>query len=254
MSPKLSKLHFQTITMNKVFLFALLLPALVFGQANSNSKKSTAKSAAHPATVSARPADGFVITGSIKGFPDGTSVSLLNGQTGAPESETTVSKNSFTFSGKVGTPEFKVIMFNKKPPYITLFLDNSAVKITGVKDSLDYVHIDGSASNADYYRLSSQLAPYQKLFQENAPADPQATDAALKVSEDFVKKESSSFAAPLAIIRYSQLTDETNKVEELFNLLSPEVKELTNGRLCGTTDSRIKKERDWYSYGGFYTT
>src|SRR3954464_9078897 len=166
-SPKQSKLHFQIITMKKVFLFALLLPALAFAQTNTKSKNKTKAKTAAPSTTAAKPVDGFVIKGSIKGFPDGTGVALLNGQTGAPESETTISKNSFTFTGKVATPEFKVILFNKKPPYITLFLDNSSVKVTGVKDSLEYVHIDGSASNADYYKLSAQLAPYQKLFQEN---------------------------------------------------------------------------------------
>src|SRR5690349_408130 len=158
-------------TMKKVFLLAVLLPVLAFSQTNTKSKKPKSKTAAPSTEVAAKPLNGFVIKGSIKGFPDGTGVALLNGQTGVPESETTVSKGSFTFSGKVGTPEFKVIMFNKKPPYITLFLDNSAVKVTGVKDSLEYVRIEGSASNADYYRLSAQLAPYQQLFQENGSAD-----------------------------------------------------------------------------------
>src|SRR3954465_8819377 len=91
-SPKQSKLHFQMITMNKVFLFALLLPALAFAQTNTKPKTTKAKAAA-PSTTAVKPVDGFVIKGSIKGFPDGTTVALLNGQTGAPESETTVSKN-----------------------------------------------------------------------------------------------------------------------------------------------------------------
>ena len=211
--------------MKQIFLLILLLPALAFAQTKS---KSTAKPATKVVTTAktaeTQTWDGFIINGQIKGFPEGTTVALLNGQTGAPESETTISKNAFTFKGKVATPDFKIILFNKVPPYLTLFLDNSNVKITGVKDSLQNAIVSGSASNADYYKLSAMLAPYQKVFVENAVYDSVAVAGAKAVTANFVKQNSGSFIAPLAVIRYSQLADETGKTEELYNLLSPAVK------------------------------
>jgi len=151
-------------------------------------------------------------------------VSLLNGQTGAPESESTISKNAFSFKGKVATPEFKIILFDKKPPYITLFLDNSVVKITGVKDSIERAVVTGSASNLEYNKLSEALAPYQRVFGENAIYDSAAVASAKAVAVNFVKQNPGSFISPLAVIRFSQISEDTKSTEDLFSLLTPEVK------------------------------
>jgi hypothetical protein len=110
-SSKRIKLRSQMIIMKKIFLFALLLPAFAFAQNKLKPKAKLASKAATPAKITdIKPADGFIINALIKGFPDGTPVSLLNGQTGAPEAETTINKNAFTFKGKVVTPDFKVIL------------------------------------------------------------------------------------------------------------------------------------------------
>jgi peroxiredoxin len=215
---------------NLLFLF-LFIPSLLFAQ-NQTGKKST--SAAKPLSAPAKSgtlktAGGFTIEGFIKGFADGTTVSLLNGQTGAPEAETTISKNAFSFNGKLVTPDFKIILFDKKPPYITLFLDNSKVNITGVKDSIEAAVITGSLSHTDFTKLNQLLAPYQRLFAENAVHDAQEVASAMAAIENFVKRQTASFVAPLAVIRYSQLNMEVGKTEELFKLLSAEVKNTPMG-------------------------
>lgn len=206
---------------------ALLLPLLGIAQTKTKAKTKTVTvtKQASPKTVEeTKPVDGFVINGTIKGFPNGTKVALLNGQTGAPEMETTVKNNTFSFKGKLATPDFKIILFNQQPPYITIFLDNSAVKVTGTKDSVEQATIKGSASHDEYSGFLSSLEPYQKVFAENAPYDSVAHAMAMKVTTDFVKQHPQSFIAPLALIRYSQLSDEIAVTEELFNQLSPEVK------------------------------
>ena len=214
--------------MKRIFLFALLIP--VFGMAQTKkktttaTKKTTTNRVAPKSTVAVKPVDGFVINGTAKGYPDGTPVSLLNGQTGAPESETTISKNSFSFKGKVTTPDFKIILFNKVPPYITLFIDNSSVQVSALKDSLETAAVSGSASHNDYVKLNTILAPFQKVFAENAIYDSIAIAGALTATSGFIKENPESFITPLAIIRYNQLTEETAKTEVLFSLLSPAVK------------------------------
>ncbi len=229
-------------TMKKIFLFTFLLPALAFAQTKTKPTAKPVSKAATPAKlVKPAVADGFVINGLVKGFADGTKVALLNGQTGAPEAESKVTKNAFSFKGKLTTPDFKIILFNNQPPYITLFLDNSTVKVTGVKDSLEYAAVSGSPSNDDYNQLLVSLSPYQKAFAENAPYDAAAVNGAMEVTSNFVKQKGSSFIAPLAVIRYSQLTDEPAKVEGLFNQLSSGVKQSPMGNYVAQQIAESKK-------------
>ena len=207
--------------MKRIFLAALLFPVFSIAQQKAKPvKKSKPVTATVPKSL-----EGFRIDAEIKGFPDGTQVSLLNGQTGAPESETTVKQNKFSFTGKVQSPDFKIILFDKKPPYITLFLDNSKVKVVGENTALDKATVTGSASHQQFQSLNNQLAPYQNLFGENPPNDPAAKASVLQLTEDFIKSNPSSFVSPLAAIRYSQLSDNIDNTERIYNLLSPAVKQ-----------------------------
>ncbi len=95
----------------------------------------------------------------------------MNGTTGQPEQQGGIYQNKFSFKGKLDKPAFKIILVDKKPPYLTLFLDNSEVKVSGTKEALDKASVSGSASNNDFYKLNSLLAPYQHYFSENSPAD-----------------------------------------------------------------------------------
>ena len=142
--------------MKRMLFVALLLPSLVFAQ-----KTPKVKAGLHPKTpvsVKTNPAAGFVINAEIKGYPDGTPVALLNGQTGAAEIETTVKANKFTFKGKVDVVEFKIILVNNLQPYITIFLDNSNVKITGTKENIEKSKITGSKSHSDFEIFNNLLS------------------------------------------------------------------------------------------------
>lgn len=209
--------------MKNFFLFIFLLPVIAVAQ--QNKKPATkAKTVKTVKVAEAKPVDGFTIDAEIKGYPDGTPVALLNGQTGAPESETTIKQNKFSFKGKVTTPDFKIILFNKQPPYLTLFLDNSQVKIVGDKDALNNALISGSPSHSDFVMLNNQIVPYQGIFAENAPYDSAATAAVMNITENFVRNKPNSFIAPLAGIRYMQVSEDPNNAERIYNMLSPEVK------------------------------
>lgn len=208
------------IAMKQVLLLIFLLPLLSSAQKESTGKSSTKTNV----VADAKPADGFLIKGVVKGYPDGTSVALLNGQTGVPEIESTITKNAFEFKGKVAMPEFKIILFNKVQPYITLFLDNSLVKINATKDSLEYASISGSASHAEYNNLSASLAPYQAAFAQDGAYDSVAVSKAKQISKDFVSQHTSSFISPLAIIRYNQLSEDPAEAEAMFNTLAADVK------------------------------
>lgn len=210
--------------MKKLAYILLLLPFCSMAQTKPAAKK-TVKTAAPAAKV----VDGFSIEGEISGAAEGTGIALLNGQTGAPESETTIQGGHFSFKGKVGGPEFKIILVDKKPPYLTLFLDNSIIKVKGDKAAFDQALVTGSATHKDFEKLNQSLAPYMTAFGENAPRDPAAVTGALKVTEDFIQQNPGSFISPLAIIRHTQLMDDPFKTEELFNGLTQPVKSTALG-------------------------
>jgi peroxiredoxin len=213
--------------MNRIFLLILVLPAFAFAQTTQKAKPKTKTKATIKPTVaqpSIAPAGEFFINGEIKGIADGTPVSLLNGQTGAPEAEAVINKERFTLKGKLVSPDFKLLMFNKQPPYATIFLDNSTVYISGSKDALDKIVVTGSPSHQDFLEFNNLMAPYQAVFAENAPYDSAASANAAALTYDFATKHSASYINPLAIFRFNQVSEDITKTEELYNQLAPQVK------------------------------
>jgi peroxiredoxin len=213
--------------MKKIILVFLLLPLITVAQ---TPKKVVHKKVVTTTPEPVKPVDGFLISGYVKGFPDGTVVSVLNPQTNSPEATTTIIQNKFQLAGKMPATDFRFIAFNNQPPFITIFLDNSNIKITGSKDSLERVFIKGSPSHADFMVFNNLIMPYQYLFADNAPYDSAAISNAMKICVDYTKSHTSSVAATLSVIRYMQIADDDGSAEVLFNILSPQVKSSAYGQ------------------------
>jgi peroxiredoxin len=224
--------------MKSIFLLIVLMPALAFAQTKAKAKPKTKTIAA---TTTQSPVEGFVINGEVKGLADGTAVSLLNGQTGAHEAETVIKKEKFMFQGKMAMPDFRLLMFNKQPPYATIFLDNSAVKITGNKEAVDKLIITGSPSHKDFAEFNSMVAPYQNVFAEGAVYDSAATAKAAELTYNFASKHPNSFINPLAIFRYHQVADDITKTETLYNQLAAPVKNSSMGAAVAQFIAEAKK-------------
>jgi peroxiredoxin len=226
--------------MKQIFLLIVLVPALAFAQSKPKAKaKPKAKTAV--VAVPATPVDGFVINGEVKGLADGTTVSLLNGQTGAPEGETTIKKEKFILKGKMATPDFRLLMFNKQPPYATIFLDNSIIKISGNKDAVDKLIITGSPAHKDFAEFNTMLEPYQNVFADGAAYDSAATAKAAELTYDFATKHPNSFINPLAIFRFNQVADDITKTEALYNQLATPVKNSSMGAAVAQFIAEAKK-------------
>jgi thiol-disulfide isomerase/thioredoxin len=61
------------------------------------------------------------------------------------------------------------------------------------------------------------------------------------VSKSFVKQHTTSFISPLAIIRYSQLSEDPAETEALFNMLSADVKASPMGNYVAQQIAESKK-------------
>ncbi len=216
-----------------LFLFAgySLLPVLSFAQTTPKAKPKP-KTKVQPKTPAAvKPAaTEFTIKATVTGYPEGATVEFLNGQTGATEKTTILKDRKFEFNGKMENPGFKIILFNKQPPYITLFMDNSAINITGDKATIDKAKITGSESHTSFEQFNNSLEPYQTVFAEGSEYDSAKTAKAMTIIEQFVGTHTASYITPLAVIRYNQIADDVFKTEELYNLLEANIKASAMGQ------------------------
>ncbi|MEO5941848.1 MAG: TlpA disulfide reductase family protein [Ferruginibacter sp.] len=213
--------------MKKFFLLLLLLPSLVFAQAKKTKtivKKAPAKTTVAKQSESKQVTDGFTINGTITGYPDNTTVNLLNPNTGAKEFSSVIIKNKFRLTGKTAFPDFKVIQVNNELRYITLFLDNSNITLSSNKDSISNATVTGSKSQDDFEAYSNAIRPYERMLNQQGNYEATFLGQAVAVLENFVKEHPSSFISPLAIYRENQLTSNGKKMEELYNSLSDSVK------------------------------
>jgi len=226
--------------MKLLHLFFLVLP---LGLAAQKKPAATAKFKAESVKDQQQPVGGFIISGQVTGFSDGTPVSFLNDQTGQPEKQTTIQGGKFVIKGKMEQPAFKGLIFANAQPLIPLFLDNSNIKVTGDKNALEKLVITGSPSHAQFIEYSEKLKPFAKLFSADTQVeyDSLAIREVKKICEDFVKKYPASYVSPLAIIRLYQASGEGVKAEELYNLLTEEVKSSYLGTYANQqiTESKI---------------
>jgi peroxiredoxin len=226
-----------------LFLFVFAVATIVaqngFAQGTPKPKakakapaKTTAKTPVKTVAVvkPATTATEFNINGTVTGFNEGASVELLNGQTGATELSAVLKAGKFSFKGKMEKPEFKIILFNRQQPYITVFLDNSNVTITGDKATIDKSKVTGSASHTAFEQFNTSLEPYQAVFAADGEYDEAMHANAMKLIHDFVTTHKDSYITPLAVIRYNQIAEDVLKTEELYNILDPKLKATAMGQ------------------------
>lgn len=226
--------------MKRIFPFLLLfisvtvIPRVSLAQGSPKGKtaakaKPAAKTTAKTGAVTTAASE-FNINGTVTGFNEGATVEFLNGQTGATEQSTILKGGKFSFKGKMERPDFKIILFNRQQPYITIFLDNSNVTITGDKATIDRSKITGSASHTAFEQFNTSLEPYQAVFAESGDYDEAMHDKAVKLLYDFVTTHKADYITPLALIRYNQIADDIYKTEELYNMLDPKIKATVMGQ------------------------
>ena len=202
------------------YIILILVLAPIFGVSQG---KHTVRSKPR-VTITKETFDGYIISGNITGYPDGTPVSFINDQTGVPEKQSEIRGGKFVVKGKMDQPAFKTMVLGDAPPAITIFLDNSKVKVTGEKASLDKVVVSGSPSHALFESYLNSIKPYEKVFMPDAEYDSVGISKVSQISEAFARKNPNSFITPLAIIRLYQASENGPKAEQLYNLMPDAVK------------------------------
>ena len=222
--------------MKKYFFLACCIPFFANAQvrktAKVNSNKNSITKNKTKKTIFGQPTtekEGFQINVTTN-FAEGTVMEILNGSSGASEQTTTVKNGKFSFKGKVDNPDFKLIGEKNKPPYLTMFIENSNIQVNMRKDAIESAEVKGSITNIDFMAFNKATIKYQDLFAGKGRYDVAFINEAGDAIEKFVANHKSSHITPLAIIRHSQSTGDFVKLEEMYNALDEKIKTTPMGK------------------------
>lgn len=221
-------------TLSYTLLFVAFGQTLV-AQKTSSSKQTT--QAANQQRVQKPLLDGFTIKGKIQGLPDGTSVILLNGITGQQEQTQVAENGAFSFKGKLNAPDFKILSFNGTPPYVTLFIENADVAVTGQFSQLNALTITGSNSHDQYAQMMRELAVFEPIFNgQPVSITEDVRQQGLAICAKYARSHNSTNLGAIALLRYTQLSELPGECEALFNGLTPAIQ---GGPLGEVVRSRV---------------
>jgi peroxiredoxin len=222
--------------MFKKFLFSVV----AFSALNTTIAQQTATPTENKTQAVA--SNSFTILGTAVGYADGTVVDLLNGNNRAAEATTTIVGGKFTLTGKQAKPDFKLLVFDKSPSYVPLFLDNSEVTISASKDHPEQTIVTGSPSHNDFIAYSMATKPYESLFQPEGEKKPEAIQQCVQTLLNFLSEKNKSYIAPLAIFRIHQITGDNRLMEQLYSNLAAEVKKTPIGEYVGSLVDEARKD------------
>ncbi|MFC4261732.1 thioredoxin-like domain-containing protein [Ferruginibacter yonginensis] len=236
--------------MKQFLLLVFISPLLATAQVKRTTSPSSKNNVVNPkrtvvnktkTAIKGSVDDGFSISGTIDGLTDGTPIKLLNGNNGAEEQTAIYKNGTFSFKGKVNQPDFKAIAVNGQPPYLTLFIDNSAVQVKGSILSLENATVTGSASHNDFMGFVVATKKYEDLFNGKGRFNVGFMDSAANDIEQFIKKHTGSPILPLAIYRHYQITGDYVKLEALFNGLPLNLQTTPIGNYLGLQVAQNKE-------------
>jgi len=203
----------------KKFLYLLLfIPSLVFAQENTK---------------------GFIINGKVAGLTDGE-VKITNTQQDHSIIATGALKDGiFQVSGMIPEPGlYFLVMGNEQPQYI--FLENTAINITGEKSNIKNIKVEGSQSHLDFMEFNRIFNPL--IGELNATAaniqkegNEKKRDLLIKQYDSvvsvvntevgkFVSARRSSFVSPFLLWVTGQLSQDPVLMEQRFNMLDENVR------------------------------
>ena len=133
--------------MKTFFTGLLLLPLVVFSQANN----------------------GFVLSGSVTGFPEGTVVKLINGNDNSDMAATKIASGKFTIKGSVDEAQLcKLAIGDDNPQYI--YVENKKMTVAGSRTDLQHLKVTGSPSHQDFVAFQKTFVPLMSSLNSTAAA------------------------------------------------------------------------------------
>ena len=208
--------------MKNFFLFLFLLPSLLFAQA-----------------------EGYTVTGTIAGLSDGAEVRINNVNDNSLVSKTTAKGGAFTIKGSIPEPGLYWITIGGEQAQ-HIFLENASITISGTKNDLKNIKVEGSASHKDFEQFRDTFNPLvgelnaTAAMVNKAKSDMEAKALMAKYDSvnklinsevgKFVAGKSSSFVSPFLLFITAELLDDPMVMEQRYNSLSENVRNSGAGK------------------------
>jgi len=193
--------------------------------------------------------EGYTITGTITGeVADGTNVYLKKiGDNNQPVAIDTakMEMGKFVFTGKTDLPEMHYIFIDQLIGYTAVILENGQIELSAQKDSLGLSKIHGTDQNeifANYLSESKKISNRAMNIQKDIQNATMRSDTVSVISlreelselqdeynmfeMDYIKTHPTALISVLLIDRaLSTRNPSIEELQELYNGLSPEIKE-----------------------------
>jgi peroxiredoxin len=203
--------------MKKLFFSLLLFPALVNAQTT-----------------------GFLLTGSLAGLADGTEVRLkTTTQESTVVAKAVVKGGTFQLSGQLPEPSLFWLEATGTEPQHT-YLENANIKVSGDKNNIKSLKIEGSQSHKDFDAFRQVFNPLVTQMNMAAEKASKATNdkthkehmqlyeaISKKISDEldrFIATRKSSYVSPFLLYVTAQLYDNPLLMEQRFNSLDSNVR------------------------------
>ena len=161
----------------KIYFFLFMLMAVGFISCEQNKSR------------------GFTLTGDIKGLKDSLIYLELPVADSSKADSAIVKNGHFEFRGVLAEPAIHANLATKER-YISLYLENADVHITGNMDSIDQLKITGSASQIEYDNLKATYADIHdremhvyELYDDAFKKKDSASEADLEGKMDELRKQ-----------------------------------------------------------------
>jgi len=215
--------------------------------------------------------EGYSIEGTITGeLENGTKVYLKKqGENNQPVDvdTTSVENGTFIFQGKTDVPEVHYIFIDQLQGYTAVVLENGEIDFSAQKDSLGFAKIKGTPQNdmlASYMKKAQEMSQKGMAIQKDLEAANASRDEVTISSltdemndfqteyksfeSDFIKANPSALVSLMLLDKaINRRTIESSKIQEIFDALSPEIKETKIGKQIadqlGAINAKAEKEK-----------
>ncbi len=188
----------------------------------------------------------FVISGNVKGLPEGSTVTVVDVNYPTDVLATSTVKNGdFELSGSVREPNLLQLNFDGVQKRSVIFIGNDKVKLDGTADALQDITVKGSNVHDDFEHFKSVFNPlFNRLgelgqrINSSPTREDSLTDAYANQLEKigkqvdiFIEKKPASPVSPFVLMVTKELEQDISVLERRYAVLDKKAKDGFFGKL-----------------------
>jgi peroxiredoxin len=187
----------------------------------------------------------FVIKGNIAGLPDGEVKIATTQDDHKVIALDSIRQGVFTVKGSIPEPGlYFLVLDDEQPQYI--FLENSAITVTGSRADIKNIRVEGSASHNDFKEFNRIFNPMigelnglaagiqRETNEKKRDALVRQYDSVVaRVNNEvgvFIASRKSSYVSPFLLWVTAQLTTDPMQMEERYNMLDETIRQSQIGK------------------------